>query len=220
MKKETLLLIDFDNTFVTVESLDQLARIVLAEKEDRNEKLAEIVKLTNLGMEGKITFSFSLGRRLALFMPTRKHIEILIMFLKQHVSLSIQKNKYLFQQNAKTIFIISGGFKEYIVPIVREYGISPTHVFANTFLFDTKGSVIGYDQNNFLAHDKGKVNIVKSIFDNKGIVVVGDGYTDYEIKKSGLASQFFLFTENVQRKNLYPHADYIVKSFTEVIYKL
>ena len=33
-------------------------------------------------------------------------------------------------------------------------------------------------------------------------VIIGDGYTDYEIKKFGNANKFILFTENIFRKEL------------------
>ena len=47
-------------------------------------------------------------------------------------------------------------------------------------------------------------------------VIIGDGYTDYELKKFGNANKFILFTENIFRKELKDKADFIAKNFDEV----
>ena len=62
MKKNTILLIDFDSTFVTIESLTHLAEMVLREKADKHKIVDEIMTITQLGMEGKIGFSESLKK--------------------------------------------------------------------------------------------------------------------------------------------------------------
>ena len=57
-------IIDFDSTFIKVESLDELLEI----SEPGNKlKIDEVKKITNEGMEGKISFSESLSRRINLF---------------------------------------------------------------------------------------------------------------------------------------------------------
>ena len=48
-------------------------------------------------------------------------------------------------------------------------------------------------------------------------IIIGDGYTDYELKKYNEAKYFIQFIENVNRKSLNKHADIIAKSFNEVI---
>ena len=54
-----------------------------------------------------------------------------------------------------------------------------------------------------------------------GIVhIIGDGYTDYEIKKENYADYFYLYTENIKRKSLIKKADFLLKSFDEFIVKL
>ena len=59
--------------------------------------------------------------------------------------------------------------------------------------------IIGYDKNNPLSKSHGKVKIIKEL-NLKGVIrIIGDGYTDYEIKKEGLANYFYLFTENIKR---------------------
>src|SRR5262249_29524612 len=50
------------------------------------------------------------------------------------------------------------------------------------------------------------------------VYVVGDGYTDFEIKKNGAATKFFAFTENVARDAVIGHADHVVPNFDEFLY--
>ena len=48
--------------------------------------------------------------------------------------------------------------------------------------------------------------------------MIGDGYTDYEIKHAGLANKFYAFTENIARENVKSKADHITPSLDEFLY--
>jgi len=48
--------------------------------------------------------------------------------------------------------------------------------------------------------------------------VIGDGYTDYEIKHAGFANKFYAFTENVEREKVLAKADHITPSLDEFLY--
>ncbi len=47
---------------------------------------------------------------------------------------------------------------------------------------------------------------------------IGDGYSDFQLKESGLIEKFFAFTENIQRKSVTEKADFITPSFDEFLY--
>jgi D-3-phosphoglycerate dehydrogenase len=47
---------------------------------------------------------------------------------------------------------------------------------------------------------------------------IGDGYTDYELRESGLANKFFAFIENVERQKVVEKADEVVASLDEFLY--
>ena len=49
------------------------------------------------------------------------------------------------------------------------------------------------------------------------IIAIGDGYTDYEIKKYGLAKYFIAYTNHIKRDNVIKNADINCKNFNEVI---
>ncbi len=212
-------IIDFDSTFVTIESLDNLAKIALLNNPKKEEILAKISHITDQGMEGKIPFNKSLEKRVMLFQPTGENINELILLLKNSITPSIERNKEFFTNYKDRIYIISGGFKEYIYPVVKEFGIAEDHVLANTFKITKKGLVTGFDKKNNLAKAKGKVLAIKSLKLKGNAVVIGDGFTDYEIRKENAATMFVAFTENVRRESILKLADKKVKSFDEFLYK-
>ena len=48
----------------------------------------------------------------------------------------------LLQLRAKSVFLVSGGFRPIINPIADMLGISRDHVFANTILFDVRSVLL------------------------------------------------------------------------------
>lgn len=217
MKKNVFLIIDFDSTFICLESLDELAKISLEKRRDKKTILSEIEKITIQGMEGKIPFEESLQKRLALFVPTKEDIEKLIQLLKQNISQSFQEHKKFIAKHTDQIFIISGGFREFIIPVVKELGIRDDHVLANTFRFDKEGKVLGYDRSNPLSRAGGKAEAVKQLYLSGTVVVIGDGFTDYDVVARGAADRFVAFIEQCNRKDVIKKADTVARNFGEVI---
>lgn len=210
--------IDFDSTFIQVEALDTLAEIVLDQKGNKKQLIEKIRKITASGMEGKIPFEESLTQRLTLINIQKKDLDKLVKKLKKKISPSIVRNKEFFKKYSDRIYIISGGFKEYIVPLFKPYGIKAHHILANSFIFDSKGKVRGFDKNNMLAKQAGKVKQIKALNLKGRVYVIGDGYTDYEIKKAGLAEKFFVFCENIKRESVTEKGDYLLPNFDEFLY--
>ncbi len=213
-------IIDFDSTFVTLESLEELAAITLKKRANSKEILEKIKHITTLGMEGKITFSESLHKRLLLFQTSKHDIDKLIIKIKKNITPSVKNNKQFFIDNAEQIYIVSGGFNEFIFPIVKEFGLLKDHVLANTFTFNKKGVVTGFDIKNPLSKNGGKIKVVKNLKLDGKVYMVGDGFTDYEVRKNGHAEKFFAFTENIKRESVIKKADYVSASFDEILYKL
>ncbi len=218
MKNNRHFIIDFDSTFTQVEALDILGEISLQDHPEKVERLKKLSDLTNSGMAGDLSFRESLEQRLTLLNAEERHLEPLINRLKSKVSTSFIRNRDFFNENHENIYIISNGFKEFIVPIVAEFGIKEENVFANTFKFAPSGKVAGFDTENVLSSNNGKVEMLKSLDLQGDVYVIGDGYTDYEIKAAGLANKFYAFTENVERDNVLEKADHITPSLDEFLY--
>jgi len=214
----TYYVIDFDSTFTKVEGLDELADIALRGNPNRERVVAQIRALTEKGMNGEMSFAEGLRRRIELLHANHGHIEILIDYLRTKVSDSFRRNRAFFSEYANQIYIVSSGFKEFIVPIVTELGVKAENVYANTFEFDDEGNIIGCDDNNLLSKDKGKVKLLQSFNWSGDVCAIGDGYTDYELRAAGLANRFYAFTENVARPKVTAVADHIVPSLDEFLY--
>ena len=207
-------IIDFDSTFIKNESLDILFEISDPNNKD---KIREIKKITDLGMNGDISFSESLKRRIKLLQASRKDIDKAVNNIRLNISDSFEKNFDFIRKNRTKIYLVSSGFHEIIDPIAEEFNIIKNHIYANNFVFDDNEIVTGFDDKNVLSMDKGKVEIVKNLNLDGTIHVIGDGYTDYEIKKEGFADYFYLFAENIKRESLINSADFLVKSLDQVI---
>ncbi len=211
-------IIDFDSTFIQVEALEELAEILLKKAPQKEEILQQIKNITNLAMEGKMSFSDSLAQRIHLLKARRADLNLLVKRLKRKVSVSVNRNKNFFRKYAAQIYIVSGGFKEFILPIVQQFGLLEKNVFANSFTFDENDAIIGFDNTNILARKDGKVELIKSLQLDGDIFVIGDGYTDYQLKEAGLANKFYAFTENIEREIVLKKADHVTPSLDEFLY--
>lgn len=216
-KVAEVFIIDFDSTLTNCEALDKLAQIVLKKNPENENITQKIAAITAAGMEGKLSFRTSLGKRLRLLKITKSDIRKLTAVLKRNLSASIKRNRQFFKDNAERIYIISGGFKEFIVPIAGYLGISASHVLANTFIY-RKDEVTGFDTHNPLSQNQGKVKAVAKLNLQGKIIVIGDSYTDYEIKKAGIAHKFYAFCENVKRDTVVKVADKILYSLDDLLF--
>ena len=211
--KKINLIFDFDSTLLKLETIEVLAEFALKENNQKKKILHEINHLTNLAMNGKILFSEALQKRISLLDINKDHIQETTLFLQDKLSDSFYNNIKFFKKNINHSFVISGGFADIIIPILENYGFKKNNIFANTFLFDNYGNATINKKNN-LAKDGGKQLVAKNISGYN--IIIGDGYTDYELKKLGSAEKFILFTENVYRKELEKKADFIANNFNDV----
>lgn len=208
---------DFDSTLTSVEGLDVLAEISLKNNPERDEVVKKIQEITDLGIDGDISFTDSLSRRIALLKANKSQLGELIDFLKTKLSDSVKANQPFFEKYRDQIYVISCGFKEFIEPVVADLGIAPERVFANTFKYDQDGTIIGFDEANPLSQHNGKVNCLKESGIDGEIQIIGDGYSDYVMRREGVADKFFAYTENVSRKKATDNADHVVASLDEFI---
>lgn len=207
------LIIDFDSTLIEVEALDQLAAIALAGRADGSEIVTEIARITDLGMEGKIPIDESLERRLKLLEAGRADVEAIVAVLKLKITASFRANAAFFERNCERVFIISNGFKDYIVPVVEELSIKEQSVFANKLIYGSNDRIIGYDKQNLLAQPRGKSKQLQDL-DLKGeVYVIGDGYTDFQMTETGLVTKFCAYVGNVARPGIAAKADHVIESF-------
>ena len=209
---------DFDSTLTRVEALDILAELTLDNNLKKEEILNEIQNITNLGIDGDISFTESLERRIRLLKAHKDHLDPLVEVLRQKISKSIASNKEFFEKFTEDIYVISCGFKEFIDPIVAEYNIPSDRVYANTFRFDSEGFIVGFDEDNPLASHNGKIECLRQLDLDGEVHVIGDGYSDYVMREAGIADKFFAYTENVHREKAATHADHVAPNLDEFLF--
>ncbi len=209
---------DFDSTLTRVEALDVLAELTLQGKSNKEEIVSEIQRITNLGIDGDISFTESLEKRIKLLNANKSDLAGLVSELRQKISKSIESNKEFFEKYSDDIYVISCGFKEFIDPIVKEYNIPSDRVYANTFEFDEDGNIVGFDEENPLALHNGKIECLKRLDLEGEVQVIGDGYSDYVMREAGIADKFFAYTENVHREKAAMNADHVTPNLDEFLF--
>lgn len=218
MKQKNIYIIDFDSTFTQVEALDELARISLKKHPEKEAIFQKIEDYTNLAMEGKLSFGESLAQRVKLLEANEDHLKQLITRLKKKVSASFSRNAEFFKKHADEVLIVSGGFKEFITPVVSQYYIKKENIYANTFVTTGDGKIIDYDHANPLSEEGGKVKLMRLLNLEGDLYGIGDGYSDFQLRESGLIKKFYAFTENISRESIVKKADHITPSFDEFLY--
>tara|TARA_B100000676_G_scaffold177113_1_gene173800 strand:+ start:1151 stop:1825 length:675 start_codon:yes stop_codon:yes gene_type:complete len=215
MSSKFSLIIDFDSTIVKIETIDCLAGIVLSKSKNKNELINQINKITNSAMNGEISFKQSIDQRLSLLDFNTNHISRLILEIIKNIDSTFVKNLDFFEKYINDIYIISGGFKNIIIPVLKSISDKHWKVFANDMVFHNE-KIIGIDEKNILSENFGKVNVVKSLNLYNDVIVIGDGFTDYEIKKYNLADYFLCYTRHVKRKKIIKYADLECYDFNDV----
>lgn len=211
------IILDFDSTIVQLETLDELAKIVLRDKPDAEAITSEIAAITARGMNGEIGFAESLAQRLAIMLPSKAHMETMQNDLIAALSPSFLNYREQITQHADNIWIVSGGFKELIVPVAQMFSISPNHILANDFIWDKTGQAIGYDHDNLLSQNDGKIMAVRKLgLQPDATCMIGDGMTDYAIRAAGLAGVFIAYTETCGRPAVIEKADFVAANFDEL----
>ena len=209
-EKNINLLVDFDSTFVTVETIDEISKIS-CKKED----IEKIEEITIKAMEGRTSFQEALSKRIKIINANKNHVKKIKKLLNNKISPTFNLNKEFIINNSDNFYIISGGFKEIIFDVVKDFGIKEKNIFANDFIYDKNNNIINVNTNNLLSKNRGKVLASEKI---KGYnIAIGDGFTDFEIKKFNKAKKFIQYTETINRKNINNHADFIAKNFNEAI---
>lgn len=208
---------DFDSTVVDCETLDLVSEASLSGRDDAQSVVAEVKRITALGMDGSIPFDESLARRIALFAPSKSAVEAVRRDIVKHISASFSANAAFFAEHADAVYIVSGGFDELIYPVSDLLGIAREHVLANAFVYAADGSVSGIDQSRPTAHAGGKVAAVRAAGLPGPLLIVGDGWTDYELRQHGVADAFLAYVEHARRDTVVAVADATARSFEEVM---
>lgn len=209
------LILDFDSTIISKESLEVLTDCSLSGSRDRELILERMRKITEEAMAGRMPFQQALSERVKMLPLTKQSLLSALEVLRQSLSASFIEN--ITNLKSHNLYIVSGGFKDVIVPLLTELSIAADQIYANSFIFTPEGKFLGVNQKLTMACNKGKVKTVQSL-DLTGLtVIVGDGNTDYEVKESGLAKYFIYYKEFIARPEVLKKADFVAENFFELV---
>ena len=218
MAEPTTYVFDFDSTLVRIETLEALADIALAGVPDAAAIRAEVAALTDQAMTGDLPFGEALNRRLALLPLTRDHVAELAARILDEGTPSVRRNLRFFREHKGRIVILSGGFREIIAPLAAHLHVPAEQLLCNDLLYDAEGRVTGVDPANPLSQAGGKPVVLRALGLPGPVVMIGDGWTDAEVRLAGAADRFHAFTEVVRRERVVAAADAEAPSMDEFLH--
>lgn len=187
---------DFDSTIINRESLEE----ILSAKFKGNPQLEKKIRaITDLGMEGDISFRESLARRLSLASPTRADVQAFGESAHELLTPGMDTLIDSLLQRGHEVHIVSGGLFEGITPLAARMGIPASRVHSVKLLWSEQGDFAGIDPNDIFSVSKieGARPWLPSLSAPR--IAVGDGMTDYYLFRDGLVNAFVAFTANVRR---------------------
>ena len=214
MSADIRFILDFDSTLVRVETLEVMAELM----PDASQVRARIHELTDTAMGGRMDFQAALRERLGVLRLHRDKLQPLVARLREEITPSFTRNQAFLAAHADHIYVVTSGFREVVQPVIEALGLDPKNLYANTLHFDSAGVIDGCDWTNPLSQEGGKVKVVRDLKLDGEVVVVGDGWSDYQIFEADAAQRFYAFTENVERKEVIAASTRVAPSFDEVLY--
>lgn len=119
----------------------------------------------------------------------------------------------------KTVYLVSGGFRQMIAPVAAKLNIPNERIYANNLLFNAQGEYAGFDRTEPTSRSGGKARVIQMLrekFHPTGpIVMVGDGATDMEARPP--ANLFIGFGGVVVRESVRNGADWFAMSMQELV---
>ncbi|XP_076930624.1 phosphoserine phosphatase, chloroplastic-like [Bidens hawaiensis] len=206
---------DVDSTVCVDEGIDELAEFCGAGK--------AVAEWTARAMGGSVPFEEALAARLDLFKPSLSTIQDFLEKRPPRLSPGINELVQKLKESGKTVYLISGGFRQMINPVASILGVPTGNIFANQLLFHNSGEFAGFDVNEPTSRSGGKpaaVELIRKVRGYKTVVMIGDGATDREARKPGCADLFICYGGVQLREPVAEKADWLVFNFKDLINSL
>ena len=164
---------DVDSTLVTIEGIDVLAA-----------GNPEIVRLTEMAMNGEIAIDDVYARRLEIIKPTRDDVYALGRRYTESLVDGVEDTFMELQKAGVDVHLVTAGIAQAIAPLAAKLNITPRAVHAVALQFDDHGNYVDFDRSSLLTRNGGKELVVRAVLARaKGnAAFVGDGVSDLETK--------------------------------------
>jgi D-3-phosphoglycerate dehydrogenase len=188
--------VDFDSTLVSCESLEEILRPRLAGRPDL---VREIREITDLGMAGEIPFAESLARRLSIAPPSRADVRRFA--ASAHRFLTPVMGRLLADLRRRRVAVswVSGALREAMLPLARRLGVPARRVHGVRPRWGRDGRFLGLSPRDPFATSKAAgVERVAATW-SRPRVGVGDGATDLDLLRHRAVDRFVAFTQHARR---------------------
>ncbi len=188
---------DFDSTLIPHESLE----LALARSPGVGaDELDAIEAITRRGMEGELDFRSSLEARLEIARPTSDGLSALGIELAGGLTDGAAALVHDLIDAGHDVWIVSGAFRETLLPVGRALGIADARVQGVRALWDDDGAYAGLAPDN--AFSSSKVEGVRQLAPDWSApsIGVGDGATDLALFRAGLVTHFIGYVQHTERK--------------------
>ena len=204
-----LIFFDCDSTLSAIEGIDELGRL------RGPEVFAQVEAMTKDAMEGKISVEEVFARRLEIIRPRRADVEAIGRLYVEQVEPTARDTVAQLKTGGWTPVILSGGFRQAILPLARFLGIA--RVEAVDLRFDAQGEYLGFDADFPTTRSGGKpqcVETLKQQLKPARLVMVGDGVSDLETNE--VVDLFVGFGRYTAREKVRLQADFFIHSLAEL----
>jgi phosphoserine phosphatase len=193
---------DCDSTLSAIEGIDELAA---------GHRVA-ISALTEAAMRGEVPLENVYGARLEMIRPDRAAIDALA---AQYIAAAVSGARETVQAllaHRIEVRILSGGFRQAILPFANWLGLNAADVAAVDLHFHPDGSYAGFDTRSPLGRSGGKRAVVEAWRPELPgpVLMVGDGITDLEARPA--VDRFVAYAGVIDRPAVTAAADAVIRT--------
>lgn len=200
--------LDADSTLAGLEGVDWIAA------RRSPDVAAECAALTERAMEGVVPIDAVYVTRLMRIRPTVAEMQLLAQAYVRAVAPGASACLAALRAAHVRIVMVSGGFRDALLPLAALVGIEAHDVHAVKLRFNDRGEYAGLDGDRILTTQDGKSRVVRRLALRAPVLAVGDGATDAALKPDVAA--FAAFTGFVRRAPVVAAADHVLASFDEL----
>lgn len=204
---------DFDSVLVPCESLEVVLALTDGMDPDR---LAEIERLTQAGMEGELPFEHSLRTRLELARPTLGDLMAVGRELADAPTTGARDLIRSLRDEGHEVVIVSGGFREILTSVGDVLGVPPANIHGVRALWEEDGRFGGLDPASGFRISKVEGLRREALSFGSPAIGVGDGATDLALREAGYVDRFVAYTEHARRAAVVAKADAEARSMVDL----
>ncbi|HEX9988823.1 MAG TPA: HAD-IB family phosphatase [Chloroflexia bacterium] len=164
---------DCDSTLSEIEGVNELAAM--------NGVPYEVAVMTRQAMGGEVPFEEVFARRLDIIKPQREQLAAVGKLYTSTLVEDAQAVAAALTYLGVEVRLVSGGYRDALVPLARKLGVPTGNLHANDLNFNSEGDYQGYDAGNPLCRSGGKSEVLRQLNGEGATLFIGDGASDAEV---------------------------------------